>query len=323
VKIVILEGHASNPGDLSYEPLKALGDVTIYDRTPKHKVIEYSKDAEILLINKTVLGKEELEKLPKLKYIGVLATGYNVVDLAAAKNLGIIVTNIPNYSTKSVAQMTFALLLELCNHVQEHSEAVKNGDWSNSKDFCFWNHPLMELDGKTLGIIGFGTIGKKVSEIATALGMKVIANSRTITDETDRKNFKWVSLDELFREADVVSLHCPLFPETKGIINKENLSKMKSSAFLINTSRGPLIVEEDLAYALNNNIIAGAALDVLSAEPPAINNPLFTSQNCIITPHIAWATKEARQRLLNIAVENIKAFVKGEVVNVVKAVNER
>jgi glycerate dehydrogenase len=320
VKIVILEGHASNPGDLSYEPLKALGDVTIYDRTPKHKVIEYSKDAEILLINKTVLGKEELEKLPKLKYIGVLATGYNVVDLAAAKNLGIIVTNIPNYSTKSVAQMTFALLLELCNHVQEHSEAVKNGDWSNSKDFCFWNHPLMELDGKTLGIIGFGTIGKKVSEIATALGMKVIANSRTITDETDRKNFKWVSLDELFREADVVSLHCPLFPETKGIINKENLSKMKSSAFLINTSRGPLIVEEDLAYALNNNIIAGAALDVLSAEPPAINNPLFTSQNCIITPHIAWATKEARQRLLNIAVENIKAFIKGEVVNVV---NER
>jgi glycerate dehydrogenase len=323
VKIVILEGHASNPGDLSYEPLKALGDVTIYDRTPKHKVIEYSKDAEILLINKTVLGKEELEKLPKLKYIGVLATGYNVVDLDAAKNLGIIVTNIPNYSTKSVAQMTFALLLELCNHVQEHSEAVKNGDWANSKDFCFWNHPLMELDGKTLGIIGFGSIGKKVSEIATALGMKVIANSRTITDETDRKNFKWVSLDELFREADVVSLHCPLFPETKGIINKENLSKMKSSAFLINTSRGPLIVEEDLAYALNNNIIAGAALDVLSAEPPAINNPLFTSQNCIITPHIAWATKEARQRLLNIAVENIKAFVKGEVVNVVKAVNER
>jgi glycerate dehydrogenase len=320
VKIVILEGHASNPGDLSYEPLKALGDVTIYDRTPKHKVIEYSKDAEILLINKTVLGKEELEKLPKLKYIGVLATGYNVVDLDAAKNLGIIVTNIPNYSTKSVAQMTFALLLELCNHVQEHSEAVKNGDWANSKDFCFWNHPLMELDGKTLGIIGFGSIGKKVSEIATALGMKVIANSRTITDETDRKNFKWVSLDELFREADVVSLHCPLFPETKGIINKENLSKMKSSAFLINTSRGPLIVEEDLAYALNNNIIAGAALDVLSAEPPAINNPLFTSQNCIITPHIAWATKEARQRLLNIAVENIKAFIKGEVVNVV---NER
>jgi glycerate dehydrogenase len=320
VKIVILEGHASNPGDLSYEPLKALGDVTIYDRTPKHKVIEYSKDAEILLINKTVLGKEELEKLPKLKYIGVLATGYNVVDLDAAKNLGIIVTNIPNYSTKSVAQMTFALLLELCNHVQEHSEAVKNGDWANSKDFCFWNHPLMELDGKTLGIIGFGSIGKKVSEIATALGMKVIANSRTITDETGRKNFKWVSLDELFREADVVSLHCPLFPETKGIINKENLSKMKSSAFLINTSRGPLIVEEDLAYALNNNIIAGAALDVLSAEPPAINNPLFNSQNCIITPHIAWATKEARQRLLNIAVENIKAFIKGEVVNVV---NER
>jgi glycerate dehydrogenase len=323
VKIVILEGHASNPGDLSYEPLKALGDVTIYDRTQKNKVIEYSKDAEILLINKTVFGKEELEKLPKLKYIGVLATGYNVVDLDAAENLGIIVTNIPNYSTKSVAQMTFALLLELCNHVQEHSEAVKNGDWSNSKDFCFWNHPLMELDGKTLGIIGFGSIGKKVSEIATALGMKVIANSRTITDETGRKNFKWVSLDELFREADVVSLHCPLFPETKGIINKENLSKMKNSAFLINTSRGPLIEEEDLAYALNNNIIAGAALDVLSAEPPAINNPLFTSQNCIITPHIAWATKEARQRLLNIAVENIKAFKKGEVVNVVKASSKK
>lgn len=317
MKIVVLEGYSSNPGDLSFEPLNALGDVTIYDRTPKNKVIEYSKNAEVLLINKTVLGKEELEKLPKLKYIGVLATGYNVVDIAAAKALGIVVTNIPNYSTKSVAQMTFALLLELCHHVQEHSEAVKNGVWSNSNDFCFWNHPLTELDGKTMGIIGFGRIGKQVANIASALGMKIIAASRTESDQSHRENFKWVSLDELFRDADVVSLHCPLFPETKGIINKETLRKMKNSAFVINTSRGPLIVEDELAKALNNNVIAGAALDVLCDEPPAIDNPLFTTKNCIITPHIAWAAKEARERLLTIAVENIKAFLKGEAVNVV------
>ena len=317
MKIVILDGYAVNPGDLSYDSLKSLGDVTIYDRTPKEKVIEYSKDADMLIINKIVLGKDELKKLPKLKYIGVMATGYNVVDVSAAKELGIIVTNIPNYSTKSVAQITFALLLELCHHIEEHSVAVKNGTWSNSKDFCFWNHPLLELDGKTLGIIGFGAIGKQVAEIAAAFGMNIIAYSRTITDQNNRNNFRWVSLDELLRESDVISLHCPLFSETMGLINKNTLSKMKNSAFLINTSRGPLIVEEDLANALNNNIIAGAALDVLSKEPPEIGNPLFTAKNCIITPHIAWAVKEARQRLLNIAVGNIKAFLKGEPINVV------
>lgn len=317
MKIVVLEGYVVNPGDLSYDELKALGDVTIYDRTPKDKVIEYSKDADILLINKTILGKNELEQLPKLKYIGVMATGYNVVDIEAAKNLGITVTNIPNYSTKSVAQLTFAFILELCHHAQEHSEAVRSGAWSSSKDFCFWNYPLTELDGKTLGIVGFGSIGKKVADIAEVFGLNVIAYSRTRRDESNRKNFRWVSLDELFKESDIISLHCPLFPETKGIINLDNLKKMKPSSFLINTGRGPLIIEEDLAYALNNGIIAGAGLDVLSKEPPLIDNPLLTAKNCIITPHIAWASKEARQRLLDISINNVKAFINGVAENVV------
>lgn len=317
MKIVVLEGYVVNPGDLSYDKLKALGDVTIYDRTPKDKVIEYSKEADILLINKTVLGKDELEQLPKLKYIGVMATGYNVVDIKAAKDLGIVVTNIPNYSTKSVSQLTFAFILELCHHAQEHSEAVRNGAWSSSKDFSFWNYPLTELDGKTLGIIGFGSIGRQVADIAEAFGLKVIAYSRTRKDESGRKNFRWVTLDELFKQSDIVSLHCPLFPETKGIINIDNLKKMKSSAFLINTGRGPLIAEEDLAYALNNGIIAGAGLDVLSKEPPAIDNPLLSAKNCIITPHIAWASKEARERLLDISINNVKAFIKGFAENVV------
>lgn len=317
MKIVVLEGYVVNPGDLSYDELKALGDVTIYDRTPKDNVIEYSKDADILLINKTILGKNELEQLPKLKYIGVMATGYNVVDIEAAKNLGITVTNIPNYSTKSVAQLTFAFILELCHHAQEHSEAVRRGAWSSSKDFCFWNYPLTELDGKTLGVIGFGSIGKKVADIAEVFGLNVVAYSRTRRDESNRKNFRWVSLDELFNEADIVSLHCPLFPETKGIINLDNLKKMKPSSFLINTGRGPLIVEEDLAYALNNGIIAGAGLDVLSKEPPAADNPLLSAKNCIITPHIAWASKESRQRLLDISINNVKAFINGVAENVV------
>lgn len=317
MKIVVLEGYVVNPGDLSYDKLKALGDVTIYDRTPKDKVIEYSKEADILIINKTILGRNELEKLPNLKYIGVMATGYNVVDIEAARSLGITVTNIPNYSTKSVAQLTFAFILELCHHAQEHSEAVRNGAWSNSRDFCFWNYPLTELDGKTLGIIGFGSIGRQVADIAGAFGLNVISFSRTIKDESKRKNFRWVSLDELLRCSDIVSLHCPLFPETKGIINLENLKKMKQSAFLINTGRGPLIVEEDLAYALNNGIIAGAGLDVLSKEPPAIDNPLLSAKNCIITPHIAWASKEARERLLEITINNVKAFINGHAENVV------
>ncbi len=320
MRIVVLDGYALNPGDLSWEPMRELGDIEIYDRTPEDLIIERARGAEILLTNKTPLNRETLSKLPDAKYIGVLATGYNVVDIDAAKEMGIVVTNIPAYSTDSVAQMVFALLLEHCNHVQDHSNAVRRGDWSNSKDFAFWNYPLIELAGKTMGIIGFGRIGQKVADVAEVFGMKVIGHSRTKTDQSHRLNFQWADdLDQLLRESDVVSIHCPLFEETRGLINMDRLRKMKSTAFLINTSRGPVIVEEDLAQALNEGIIAGAGLDVLSVEPPEKDNPLFTAKNCIITPHIAWATKEARERLMNIAVNNLKAFIKGDLINVVNS----
>lgn len=317
LKIVVLDGYALNPGDLSWDELKQLGETEIYDYTPFDKTIERAEGADIVLTNKTPLMEREISQLPRLKYIGVLATGYNVVDVEAAKKRNIVVTNVPAYGTKSVAQMTFALLLELTQHVQRHSDAVFNGEWTNSRDFCFWKYPLIELDGKTMGIIGFGNIGQAVADIAVAFGMNVLGYSRRRTDQSHRKNFRWAELDELLAESDVVSLHCPLTPETKGIINIETLRKMKKSAFLINTGRGPLVVEEDLAYALNNDIIAGAGLDVLSVEPPKADNPLFRAKNCVITPHIAWATKEARLRLMHTAVENVKAFLKGEPVNVV------
>jgi len=317
LKIVVLDGYALNPGDLSWDELKQLGETEIYDYTPFDKTIERAEGADIVLTNKTPLMEGEISQLPRLKYIGVLATGYNVVDVEAAKKRNIVVTNVPAYGTKSVAQMTFALLLELTQHVQRHSDAVFNGEWTNSRDFCFWKYPLIELDGKTMGIIGFGNIGQAVADIAVAFGMNVLGYSRRRTDQSHRKNFRWAELDELLAESDVVSLHCPLTPETKGIVNIETLRKMKKSAFLINTGRGPLVVEEDLAYALNNDIIAGAGLDVLSVEPPKADNPLFRAKNCVITPHIAWATKEARLRLMHTAVENVKAFLKGEPVNVV------
>ena len=318
MKIVVLDGYALNPGDLSWDPIKELGDVEIYHRTPDDLIIERARGAEILLTNKTPLTRETLSQLPDVKYIGVLATGYNVVDIDAAKERNIIVTNVPAYSTDSVAQLVFALLLEHCHHVQNHSNAVRRGDWSNSKDFTFWNYPLIELAGKTMGIIGFGRIGQKVADVAEVFGMKVIAHSRTITDQSHRKNFRWAqSLDELLQESDVVSIHCPLFEETRGLINMDRLKKMKKTAFLINTSRGPVVVEEDLAEALNKGIIAGAGLDVLSQEPPAKDNPLLTAKNCIITPHIAWATKEARQRLMKIATDNLKAYLEGKPINIV------
>ena len=317
MKIVVLDGYTLNPGDLSWEGLKKLGDLTVYDRTPVEHILERSKGAEILFTNKVPLGEDIFSQLPELKYVGVLATGYNVVDVEAAKKRNITVTNIPAYGTMSVAQMSFALLLELCNHVQEHSDAVHNGDWTHCEDFCFWKHPLIELADKTMGIIGFGRIGQQVADIAAAFGMNVIAYDISKSCQSHRKNFKWAELDELLREADVVSLHCPLFPGTKGIINTNSLSKMKKSAFLINTSRGHLVVDEDLAEALNNGVIAGAGLDVLSVEPPNEDNPLLKARNCIITPHIAWATKEARARLMNIAADNLKAFLEGEPVNVV------
>jgi len=317
MKIVVLDGYTLNPGDLSWVKLFDLGEVVLHDRTPADKIKERSRDADVLITNKTPLTEETINDLPHLKYIGVLATGYNIVDTSAAKRRNIIVTNVPAYSTMSVAQLTFALLLELCHHVQKHSDSVMEGKWAESVDFSNWDFPLIELSGKTLGIIGFGNIGKKVADIATVFGMNIIAVSRHETDQSERKNFRWAELDEVLAQADIVSIHCPLLPETKGLINAESLKKMKRSAFLLNTSRGPVVVEPDLADALNNGIIACAAIDVLSIEPPAKDNPLFKAKNCLITPHIAWATKEARGRLMDIAVNNLAAFINGKRVNVV------
>jgi glycerate dehydrogenase len=317
MKITVLDGHTLNPGDLSWDRLFALGDVVIYERTPADKIIGRSEGSAVLITNKTPLTEETLSRLPDLKYIGVLATGYNVVDTAAAKQRNILVTNVPAYSTMSVAQLTFALLLELCHHVQRHSDSVMEGIWAKSPDFSFSHFPLIELSGKTFGIIGFGNIGRKVADIATVLGMNIIAASRHQTDQSERKNFRWGEINEVLEQADVVSIHCPLLPETKGLINAKSLKKMKRSAFLINTSRGPVIAEKDLADALNNGIIAGAGLDVLSMEPPSEENPLFMAKNCLITPHIAWATKEARVRLMDVAINNVAAFISGKPVNVV------
>ncbi len=317
MKIVVLDGHTLNPGDLSWDGLNKLGEVVLYDRTPPEKITERSAGAEILIINKTPLSAETLVSLQTLRYIGVLATGYNVVDIAAAKKRNIIVANVPAYSTMSVAQLVFAFLLELCNHVRQQSDSVMNGKWASSVDFSYSDFPLLELSGKTFGIIGFGTIGKKVADIATAFGMNIIASSRHHTDQPDRKNFRWAEIDQVLEQSDAVSIHCPLTPETKGLINAESLKRMKRSAFLINTSRGPVVVESDLADALNKGIIAGAGLDVLSSEPPEKDNPLFKAKNCLITPHIAWATKEARTRLMEVAVSNVAAFIEGKPVNVV------
>lgn len=317
MKIVVLDGFTLNPGDLSWDKLFNLGEVVLHDRTPADKIKERSLNADVLITNKTPLTEETINDLPHLKYIGVLATGYNIVDTSAAKRRNIIVTNVPSYSTMSVAQLTFALLLELCHHVQKHSDSVMEGKWAESVDFCNWDFPLIELSGKTLGIIGFGNIGKKVADIATVFGMNIIAASRHETDQSERKNFRWAEINEVLAQADIVSIHCPLLPETKGLINADSLKRMKRSAFLLNTSRGPVVVEPDLADALNNGIIACAAIDVLSIEPPLKDNPLFNAKNCLITPHIAWATKEARGRLMDIAVNNLAAFINGKRVNVV------
>ncbi len=317
MKIVVLDGYTLNPGDLTWDGLKKFGNVIIYDRTPADKVVERASGAEIVFTNKTPIAEDILNQLTSLKFIGVLATGYNVINTEAAKLKGVIVANVPGYGTDSVVQMTFALLLELCLHVQRHSDSVMEGKWANSADWCFWDYPLVELAGKTMGIIGFGRIGQQVGDVATAFGMNIIGSSRTQTDQSHRINFKWAQVPQLLEKSDVVSIHCPLFPETKGLINKESLRRMKRSAFLLNTSRGPIIVDEDLADALNNDVIAGAGIDVLSLEPPSKDNPLFSAKNCIITPHIAWATKEARARLLDITVNNLAAFMSGKPVNVV------
>lgn len=317
MKIVILDGYTENPGDLSWSGFQALGELTVYDRTPEDQIIERIGDAEIVITNKTPLTADTLRKCESIRYIGVLATGYNVVDVQAARKRGIPVTNIPTYGTKAVAQFAIALLLELCHHIGEHSDAVKRGDWTNSIDWCFWNHPLIELDGKTMGIIGFGKIGQSTAQIAQALGMKVLANDTYRIPELESDTLRYAELDELLAESDVVVLHCPLFPSTQGIINKNTIAKMKPGVLIINNSRGPLIVEQDLADALNSGRVAGAACDVVSTEPIQADNPLLTAKNVILTPHIAWAPKESRQRLMDIAVENLKAFLSGSPVNVV------
>ena len=317
MKIVVLDGHALNPGDLSWDALRALGELQVFDRTEDDQILTRAHDAEIVLTNKTGLSAQILKQLTKTRYIGVLATGYDVVDLQAARERKIPVTNIPTYGTDSVAQFTFALLLELCHHVATHAEATRIGEWSRSEDFSFWKTPLVELAGKTIGLIGLGQIGRRVAEIALALKMRVVAADAVRSPVPDWPGFRWCDVDDLLAQADVVSLHCPLLPQTKHIINAKSLAKMKSSAFLINTSRGPLVVEQDLADALNDGRIAGAAVDVLASEPPSPDNPLLTAKNCIVTPHIAWASKESRTRLLDTAIANLRAFLDGHPVNVV------
>jgi glycerate dehydrogenase len=317
MKIVILDGHAENPGDLSWDAFKKLGEVTVFDRTSDDKVIERIGDAEAVYTNKARITKDVMDACPNIKFIGVLATGYNIIDVETAKERGIPVANIPNYGTDVVSQFAIALLLELCHHIGEHSDCVKRGYWTNSKDFCFWNHPLIELAGKTMGIIGFGRIGQRTGEIAQALHMKVVVSDPHKNPKLESETCKYVELDELLRVSDVIVLHCPLFPSTKGIINKDTIAKMKDGVMIINNSRGQLIVEEDLKNALNSGKIAGAAVDVVSVEPIHMDNPLLKAKNMIITPHISWASKESRQRLMNIAVENLKSFIEGSPINIV------
>jgi glycerate dehydrogenase len=316
-KIVVLDGQALNPGDLSWEALRTIGELQVFDRTPDDQIVARAQEAEIVLTTRTRLSAQILRQLKKTRYIGVLFTGYDVVDVKAARELNIVVTNVPTYGTASVAEFTFALLLELCRYVGLHSEATRAEEWSRSRDFTFWKAPLVELAGKTIGIIGLGRIGRRVANIALAFELHVIASDEARNSTPDWPNFRWYEVDELLRQADVVSLHCPLLPQTQGIINARSLALMKPSAFLINASRGPLIIDQDLADALNNGRLAGAAVDVLSSEPPSPDNPLLRAKNCIVTPHIAWATKEARTRLLGTAVANVRAFLEGHHVNVV------
>jgi glycerate dehydrogenase len=317
MKIVALDGYTLNPGDLSWAPLESLGEFTAYDRTPPAEVIERAKGAGVILTNKVPLNRETVESLTDLKLIAVTATGYNIIDTATAKSRGVAVCNIPEYSTPTVAQHVISLLMELTTHVGHHARTVREGRWSKAIDWCYWDFPLVELSGQTLGIVGYGRIGQAVAKIARALGMNVIANRRpgasSFTDEGTRR----VELDELFTASDVISLHCPLTPETTKLVNASRLALMKPTAYLINTARGALIDEPALAKALNNEQIAGAGLDVLTTEPPAADNPLIGAKNCIITPHIAWASLPARQRAMQITVENIRLFLAGRPRNLV------
>jgi glycerate dehydrogenase len=316
MKIVVLDAFAMNPGDLSWDALSQLGETAIYERSSLEETKERITDADIVLTNKSILNEELINAAQNLKYIGVMATGYNIVDITGANTRNIIVTNVPSYSTASVAQLTFAFILELTNHTALYAESVKNGDWVKSKDFSYHLKPIMELRDKTLGIIGFGQIGKSVAKIAIAFGMKVIASHKH--PERDRmEGVTFVDEKTCFSDADIISLHCPLNANNQQFVNKELILTMKPTSFLINTSRGGLINDQDLAEALNEDIIAGAALDVLSTEPPKADNPLLDAKNCIINPHVAWATFEARSRLMNVVVNNLKSFLEGNPENVI------
>ena len=318
MKIVILDAFTSNPGDLSWDAIKEMGELTVYERTTPEEVLERCTGSEVIFTNKVILNSETIEQLPELKYIGVLATGTNVVDLNFAKERGICVTNIPGYSTDSVVQHVLALMLHFSSKVSVHNDAVQQGDWVNSIDFSFTLGTLNELSGKTLGIIGLGTIGRKLARVADAMGMKIMAAHQSSMDRLELPyEVEWLPVDEVFALADFLSLNCPLTPETEKVVNAEHLKKMKSSAIVINTGRGPLVDEQALADALNNGTIAGAGLDVLSTEPPAGDNPLLSAKNCVITPHIAWASREARVRLIAIAANNLSSFLSGSPQNVV------
>lgn len=318
MKIVNLDGCSTNPGDLSWDSIERLGDFTVYERTAPNEIYERAKGAEILIINKSVITADMLDMLiPELKLVALQSTGLNAVDYEYAKKLGITVCNIPSYSTNAVAQLVFAFILQITNEVTLHSKAVKDGEWCRCPDFCFWKKPLTELTGKTIGIIGFGAIGRKVAQIAEAFDMNVLAFSPRKKDVQGLTNTKIVDLDTLLKESDIITCHCPLTSDTERLINKSNISKMKNTAIFINTSRGPVVDEQALADALNNGNIAAAGLDVLKVEPPKEDNPLLTAKNCYITPHIAWAAKETRARLINILEKNIKSFIDGNPQNVV------
>lgn len=317
MNIVFLDAYTANPGDLSWNLFEELGNVTTYDYTPRELVVERCKDAEIIIDNKVVIDKELMQQLPKLKYIGMLSTGFNVIDIDAAKERGITVTNVPTYSTEAVAQLTFALILSIYNQVNLHNTAVHNGEWSSCRDFCFYKSPLIELKDKTIGLIGYGKIGCEVAKIADAFSMNILCYVPSKKPQPDFRNFKFVSLDYLAENSDIISLHCPLTPETTGMINNEFIPKMKKSAIIINTSRGPAIDEQALADALNSGRIYGAGVDVLSTEPPKADNPLLKCDKCVITPHIAWAGYETRERLIGVVYNNLKSYLDGKPVNVI------
>ncbi|HIX99632.1 D-2-hydroxyacid dehydrogenase [Faecalicatena contorta] len=321
MKIVVLDGYTENPGDLSWDKLKEFGDLTVYDRTPvddEEEIIRRIGDAEVVFTNKTPVSRKVIDACPNMRMISMLATGYNVVDYTYAKEKGIPVTNVPTYGTASVGQFAIALLLEICHHIGHHDRTVHEGKWENCEDWCYWDYPLIELDGKTMGVIGFGRIGQTTGRLAKALGMRVLAYD-SYPNEAGKQIAEYVDLDTLLAQSDVIALHCPLFPDTEGIINKENIAKMKDGVILINNSRGPLVVEQDLADALNTGKVAAAGLDVVSTEPIRGDNPLLKAKNCIITPHISWAPKESRQRIMDCAYDNLKAYAEGKPVNVVNS----